>query len=186
MAHAFWHYTRCHISARRHNEDTPMGRCSEPGFPHKGWIWVGISDARDDKGLSYDDYPSCEYCDQPHIRGIHTIRHPTFPDTVRVGCDCVVKLTEEYADAQRAERNLRNKVARRRNFPKRKEWKTSAKGNDWIFLDGYHVVVIPQRNGSYRLRIDGDLGKLTFPTLKEAQLRAFDVVQRKIQKGQKG
>lgn len=156
-----------------------MGRNREEGFPHKGWKWVDVRDSRDNDGLSYDEYPSCEFCDHTQIRYVHILEHPNFPDTIEVGCECAEQLTEDYANPQSRERDLRNRASRRVKFPERKGWKVSPKGNPWIDYEDHHIIVIRSPKGDCMLRIDGQLGKIKYKSVKEAQLKAFDVIQRK-------
>lgn len=155
-----------------------MGRNREVGFPHKGWKWLGVRDARDDDGLSYEEYPSCEFCDQSQIRYVHILDHPSFPDTIEVGCDCAEQLTEDYANPKSRERDLRNRASRRANFPDRKAWKVSSNGNLWITYEDHHIIVIQSPKGIF-LRIDDKPGKINYGTIREAQLKAFDVIHKR-------
>ncbi len=158
-----------------------MGRNREAGFPHKGWKWVDVRDSRDNDGLSYEGYPCCEFCDQTQIRYVHILEHPNFPDIVEVGCDCAEQLTEDYTNPHSRERNLRNRASRLAKFPDRKAWKVSPKGNLWINYEDHHIIVIQTSKGIY-LRIDDRLGKIKYGTIREAQLKAFDVIQQIHQK----
>lgn len=160
------------------------GRCSESGFPHKGWELVTVYDINPEGELSYDQYPTCEFCGIATIRYIHVLEHPTFSEPVEVGCDCAQTLTEDYVNPKERERKVRNQSSRRKRFSKRK-WKQSRKGNLWIELDGHHVVVTENRDGTFQLCIDKQRGRLTFATLEAAQRRAFDVVQQKVRREEK-
>jgi hypothetical protein len=156
-----------------------MGRNREAGFPHKGWKWVGARDSRDNDGLSYEEYPCCEFCDKTQIRYVHILEHPNFPDSVEVGCECAEQLTEDYSNPQSHEKDLRNRASRRTKFPDRKGWKVSEKGNPYINYEEHHIIVIQSPKGDCILRIDGKLGKIKYKSVKEAQLKAFDVIQQK-------
>ena len=151
-----------------------MGRDSEPNFPHTGWEWAGVVDSCQ-RGLSQEEYPSCEYCDQLRIRYVHTLTHPNFPNPVAVGCVCAVWLTDDQENPERAEKKLRQAADRRARFPSRK-WQVMAASWRWITLDGVDVAIFPSGK-AFKVEIDNEMGKLTFPTLKEAQLVAYDVVQ---------
>lgn len=155
-----------------------MARNREAGFPHKGWKWVDVVDSRDNDGLSYEEYPCCEFCDQSQIRYVHILEHPTFPDTINVGCDCAEQLTSDYAKPKLRERDLKNRSSRRTNFSDLKAWKASMKGNLWIDYEGHHIIVVSSAKGIF-LRIDGKAGQIKYNSIREAKLKAFDVINNK-------
>lgn len=149
---------------------------SQAGFPHKGWTANTVIDLREDEGVSFDAYESCEACGREHIRFVHVLAHDNYPELIRVGCICAEKLTDDYVGPRKRERELRNHAARRERFLSRK-WKTSRKGHLWIRLDGVHVGVIPTPDGKFRVWIGERFGRLSYDSLRAAQLRIFDVVQ---------
>ncbi len=61
-------------------------------------------------------------------RDVHVVFHPDMGEELLVGCNCSEKLTDDYENPQRREKELRNKTNRRTHFLKRK-WRISAKWN---------------------------------------------------------
>ena len=154
---------------------------NQPGFPHKGWVSEAVIDLREDEGLQFDEYEDCEACGHEHIRFVHVLRHSSYSQNIRVGCICAEKLTDDYVGPRVEERKLRNLAARRQRFFRQK-WKISRKGHFWTKLDGVHVGVIPLPNGKFRVWIGVQFGKLVYDTMKAAQTRIFDVVQKQKQR----
>lgn len=97
-------------------------RWDKADIPHKGWQYVGMED------LGEDVYPGdpipyeqCEMCGKEKIRYVHLLKHPDYDGEIRVGCDCASKMLCDYVTPQDRERNLKNRVNRRKNFMKQ-EW----------------------------------------------------------------
>lgn len=153
---------------------------STPGCPKAGWKWLRAIDLHDDEGRQFGDYSQCEFCWKEQIRFVHYLSHPDWKSVIAVGRICANELSGDKS-ADDAEQRLRNRSQRRANFPKLKSWRTSAKGNHWIEYQGHHIVVIRWKT-KYRLRIDGELGKLDFEDQRSAKLRAFDVVMQRVQR----
>ena len=160
-----------------------MGLNSEPGFPHKGWVWQGVEDSA--LHCSSEDYPSCVFCDQRKIRYVHRLEHPAYPEPIDVGCVCAEILTKDYVNPQVHEKRLRSVAARRDKFPDSKRWEKGTTGLEWITLDMTRIGVFPVKGGGYKIKLDNRWGRLVFPDLREAKLRAFDVVQHRNEKRQK-
>jgi len=155
---------------------------SAPGCPKTGWVWLRAIDLHDEEGRRLGDYEVCEFCGKEQIRFVHYLRHPLWHEVIAVGRICAGDLSgDPSADSE--ERKLRNLAQRRANFLKLKGWQVSSKGNPWISYQDHHIVLIRRPNRKFRLQIDGEFGKLTFPDERSAKLRAFDVVMRKIMKG---
>ena len=110
---------------------------------------------------------------------MHALRHPDWKNIVYVGRICASNLSGN-PEVNTAERRLRNRAQRRQSFAKLKTWKISAKANEWIKYQGHHIVLIGWSDGKYRLRIDGELGKIHFATPKDAKMKTFDVVMHRI------
>ncbi len=83
---------------------------------------------------------------------------------------------------ERRERELRNRAARRKNFPDRK-WKISARGNPHIEYQGHHAVIFQQRNGKYRVKIGSTTGHKSYDSLGSAKLAVFDGIEWALKKG---
>lgn len=147
-----------------------------PGCPKANWTWLDCIDLKEDEGREFDEYEDCEFCGQEKIRFVHELKHSDWPSVIRVGRICAARYTStSSAELAKHEAILKNRSQRRQNFPRLKSWKTSSKGNRHIdYLD--HRILIVTRQGGYGLKIDDRWGKLTFPSEREAMLRAFDVV----------
>ena len=52
------------------------------------------------------------------IRYVHIVEHAEVGEAFRVGCTCAEKLTNDYLNPERRERELRNRVNRRINWSK--------------------------------------------------------------------
>ena len=96
-----------------------MLRWNKADIPHKGWEYIGMED------LGEDVYPGdpipyeqCEMCGKEKIRYVHLLKHPDYDGEIRVGCDCASKMVCDYVTPQERERNLKNRVNRRKNFMK--------------------------------------------------------------------
>lgn len=99
-----------------------MARWSQEGIPHKGWRYVDVEDIFE--GLSGDDervYEQCQMCRNERIRYVHILTHPEFDSEIRVGCDCAAKMTDNYVNPQQRERDLKNRLNRKKNFAKQ-DW----------------------------------------------------------------
>ena len=73
----------------------------------------------------------------------------------------------------RREAKLRNRAARRARWVQRK-WRVSAKGNNFLNLEGYNLVAYPTKTGRWGYKIGGRFGPRTYPTASEAKLALFD------------
>ncbi|TAE87561.1 MAG: hypothetical protein EAZ82_07770 [Verrucomicrobia bacterium] len=150
-----------------------------PGCPQSNWKWIGCTDLKEDEGLEFDEYETCEFCGQESIRYVHSLEHPDWQQTIRVGRICAARYTmTSPRELAAAEAILKNRSQRRQRFPTHKSWKTSAKGNRYIDYCETHILVTRVTNG-YRLKIGDRWGSMTHPTEKEAMLKAFDKVTRK-------
>ncbi len=146
---------------------------NQPGVPHKGWTCIGVDDVRDGGTISVEetDYAICEMCGKEQVRFVHNMVHDDYADTLRVGCVCAGKMEDPYA-AERREKVARNRASRKSRWLSRR-WRVSAKGNDFLNVDGHNVGVHRKGNG-WGWRIGGDFGRKAYPTEDEAKLALFD------------
>jgi hypothetical protein len=84
-----------------------------------------------------------------------------------------VKLTEDYVNPERRERELRDRAARRKKFPDR-TWKISSRCNPHIEYQGHHAVIFQQRDGRYRVKIGSRTGRKSYDSLRSAKLAVLD------------
>lgn len=64
------------------------------------------------------DYETCMMCGNEKIRYVHIVEHAEVGEAFRVGCTCAVKMTNDYLNPERRERELRNRANRRINWSK--------------------------------------------------------------------
>ncbi len=156
------------------------GKWRMPGVPHKGWTHVDTEDL---------DEPSetCEMCEAVEIRYVHIMEHPDYDGPLRVGCVCAENMSGDKAGPKRRERELANAAQRRRTWLTRK-WRESAKGNPFLNIQGYNIVVYRAGGGwSYRIAKSNPLAgyiagevdqkwdsRRVYQTEDRAKLAAFD------------
>lgn len=154
------------------------GKWAQLGVPHKGWSCVSIRDLREEG----EEYATCEMCEWQKIRYVHTMWHRDYPVTLDCGCDCAGYMEGDIKRAKERDASMRNRASRRQKFPDRKGWRTSAKGNPRIVVDGYNCVIRKgwagytigvQRPGSNAWQN----GERPYPTLREAQIGCFDLIE---------
>lgn len=146
--------------------------------PHKGWHLIDVIDVREDNQPEDEtDYESCMMCGNERIRYVHIVEHKDYEETLRVGCVCAEKMTNDYLNPRKLEQRLRNKAARRVNW-KKKEWKFSIKGNRYLKIDGHFITIFrDKKTNKYKVCIDSTFGKKEFNTLEEAKNAAFKGIE---------
>lgn len=148
-----------------------FGKWSEAGVPHRGWICVGVED------LGRPD-ATCEMCELQQIRYVHYMEHADYPGGLAVGCDCASNMEIDKAAAPERERRMKSKAARRKRWLTR-DWRLSAKNNEYLNVDGYNIVVYGSWNG-FHFRVAERLGdrkwisRKPYATADAAKLAAFD------------
>jgi hypothetical protein len=147
-----------------------------PGVPHKGWECDTVYDIRED-GSSPDeaDYEVCQMCGNERIRYVHIMSHSDYPEPINVGCVCAEKMSDDYVGPKKKENILRNKASRRSNWLT-KIWRVSSKGNDFLNINGYNIVVYPNKYepGKWGFGIDGNFSRKIFETKDKAKIAAFN------------
>ncbi len=156
-----------------------MERWDRKDVPHKGWACIDCYDLCAD---GEEDYSTCEMCGKERIRYIHVMKHPGFPEELRVGCICAGKMTDDYIGPRNREKELRNRSVRRGNWLKR-NWRVSSKGNDFLNVQGHNIVIFPDkfRSHYWKFRIDETFGRKSYPTSSQAKIAAFDALQEQMQ-----
>jgi hypothetical protein len=153
------------------SETRGSGKWSRPGVPHKGWTCIDI----DDLG---EPATTCEMCETMEIRYVHHMQHPNYPDVLECGCVCAGHMEDNFEGARQREKVLRNAGSRRRKWLTR-NWRISGKGNPYLNVDGYNVVVYSTGMGwgfriVNRVTDKGVVSSKVLPTMDAAKLRAFD------------
>lgn len=126
-----------------------MARWNKEGIPHKGWRYVDVEDVCE--GVVGDEervYEQCQMCRNERIRYVHILQHPEFDGMIRVGCDCASKMTDDYVNPQQREKDLRNRVNRKRNFLKQ-GWRLNPRtGNPVLRYKGEIVTIMRSHYGT--------------------------------------
>lgn len=140
--------------------ETTENLWNQPDIPHKGWVFISVRDNESADAI-------CEMCGNEHIRYVHTMSHPENNIELDVGCVCAEKMSDDYVNPRRRERELRNKTARLLRRKKRaaqieKEkvealqratWRASKKGNLYlnVLVHGYscHLVLVKSKFGDF-------------------------------------
>ena len=92
------------------------------GVPHRGWQLKDVIDIREEGQAEWEtDYETCMMCGNEKIRYVHIVTHEEVCEEFRVGCNCAERMTEDYLNPERRERELRNRANRKTNW-KNKQW----------------------------------------------------------------
>ena len=141
------------------------------GVPHKGWIDLGVFD---------EQFPDhiCQMCRSAHVRFVHVMRHPDYPEDLHVGCVCAERMSSDFVTPRGHEKAAKNRKARRDKWVQRK-WRTSRKGHAYIRAQGVLFTVMMHPAGwNYSLMKlasgTGHWGPGGFPSSDAAKLAAFD------------
>lgn len=146
------------------------GRWDKPGVPHKGWFCIDVED-RD------EPTETCAMCGNERIRFVHIMQHQEYPEDIGVGCICAEKMSDDYVGPKERERKLRNKAARKSRWLTR-DWRVSAKGNEFLNVDGFNITIFQYRKGykagKWGFKVGDDFGPKGYTTTAEAKLAAFE------------
>jgi hypothetical protein len=99
---------------------------------------VDVIDVREDGQPEWEtDYETCMMCGNEKIRYVHIVEHTEVGEEFRVGCTCAEKMTNDYLNPERRERELRNRANRRISWTK-KDWKRSKNSNYFLNIEERH------------------------------------------------
>lgn len=146
-----------------------------PDIPHKGWRLLDVIDIRED-GQSVEDteYETCMMCGNDRIRFVHIVEHAEIDEEFKVGCDCAEKMTNDYVNPGKLERNLRNRAIRRSKWIS-KEWHENENGNQYLKKDGHYFLIFKDtKSQKFKCKIDKIWGKKFFHTIEEAKAATFN------------
>lgn len=148
-----------------------LGKWSERGFPHKGWVYEDVEDLGSIDG-------SCEFCGT-EIRYVHYLSHARVNEFVGVGCVCAGELTGDYATPKDREKRMKSVAARNARWLK-KQWTPSRKGFTLRAL-GYQMTVFridkPPHQGSWGYFVGDVRGKTPCKTLEGAKLACRELIE---------
>ena len=124
-------------------------RWDKKGIPDKGWTEIGIEDLGEEVDFGEEiRYERCEMCGNEKIRYVHIMTHPEYRGELRVGCDCACKMTDDYENPEARERDLKNRVQRKKNFMK-KEWRQVVRsGNFTLKYKGENITIMRSKYGT--------------------------------------
>ena len=155
-------------------ETTGTGKWTQSGVPHKGWNCVDIEELEEQDHL-------CEMCEARQIRCVHVMDHPTYSETLRVGCVCAGHMEGDVLGARKREAGFKNERGRRKRWLSR-EWRVSSAGNEFLNTnDGFNIVVYP-KGATWGARVEHRsstfqrTSKLPYQTQDHAKLAAFDAM----------
>lgn len=123
------------------------GKWGQPGVPHKGWVCVGEYDTFEE--LGEEEFQTCGMCESAQVRFVHIMENDRYDGQLLCGCICAGHMEQDLASAEGRDHAMRLTAGRRDHFPKRKGWKTSAKGTPYIKVSGYHLMVVRRKDGSF-------------------------------------
>jgi hypothetical protein len=151
---------------------------NQEGIPHKGWLLINVIDLKEEFDESYEiEYEHCMMCGHQGIRYVHLVVHEKVAEQFRVGCDCAEKMTNDYLNPEKLEKELRNRANRKKNWVK-KEWKTTINGNHYLKIETHFILIyIDKKTQKYKVKIDETFGKKEFVTLIEAKIAAFNGIE---------
>ena len=134
-------------------------------LPKKGWEEIDVIDL--------DEYPggSCSFC-STNYRYEHIIKHLDIAGEFNVGVVCAEKLTQDYVNPRRREKELKQRKSKIERWVQSSKWKKSEKGNIYREENGVHVLIFG-RGANFKVKIGDIWGKKTFPSCIEAKKAAF-------------
>jgi hypothetical protein len=115
------------------------------------------------------------------------MEHDDYPGILEVGCVCAGHMEQNLEGARRRDRTMASRAQKRARWVKR-QWRVSAKGNEWIRADGYRAVVY-RKGIKWAMTVASEddrfvhHGRRTFGTVNEVKLAAFDFISRLLARG---
>ncbi|MBE9462052.1 hypothetical protein ACFP1I_12510 [Dyadobacter subterraneus] len=156
----------------------------QPGIPRKGWILLDVIDIReDDQSESDTNYETCMMCGNEKIRYVHVVEHSEMSSEFRVGCSCAEKMTEDYVNPARREKEIRNRSSRLLNWTK-KQWKKSKNGTHYLKIEERLLLIFQDKKTSkYKVKIGDTFGKKAFDKIEKAKVAVFKGIEFLKEKG---
>lgn len=143
---------------------------NEPDFPKTGWICTDVTDLGAPSGI-------CQMCGYQIIRYVHHMYHPQTGKQLDCGCVCAGKLEGDIDKARKREAAFKNKEQRKINF-KRKKWKCSSRGNEYLKIKNHLIVLFHFRDSDkWNFSIDNVFNKKAYKTREECIEGIFNVLE---------
>lgn len=144
------------------------------GLPEDGWYCEDVEDNEDDDFV-------CELCGCTRVRFIHHMKNFFTRDELLVGCICAGAMEGNIEAARDREREMKNRAARKRNFPNRSGWKYTRNGGRYIDHCGKRIFINKSRSGGYRVNCGGSISWIykgqTIRDFTTACYCAFDMAE---------
>jgi hypothetical protein len=143
-------------------------------IPHKGWTLRDVYDVRQD-GQSEDEteYETCMMCNNERIRYVHVLTHENVNEEFRVGCICAEKMTNDYVNPKRLEKELKSNARKRVQWTK-KDWNISQNGNYYLNYEQHHLLIyLDKKTNKFKCKIGDVFGQKSFDTLEQAKNAIF-------------
>lgn len=135
-------------------------------MPRSDWELIATDDLGDLCG-------NCEYCDT-ELRYTFLIHHPNW-GFMSVGTKCCDRFTDT-AEASEHHAEFVRRNARRKKFVSSSRWSELQSGATIIERAGITVKILPTEHG-FRVSLDEANGKQEYPTLLDARMKAFDLIE---------
>jgi hypothetical protein len=124
----------------------------------------------------------CQMCESQAVRFVHHMEHDDYPEVLEVGCVCAGHMEQDLDAARRRDKAMASRAGKRARWLQR-QWRVSAKGNEWIRADGFRVTVYRKGNewGATVASEEDNFvhhGRRTFRTANAVKLAAFDFISR--------
>ncbi|MFR7918790.1 MAG: hypothetical protein ACLU4L_05395 [Anaerostipes sp.] len=123
-------------------------RWNKVDLPHKGWTEIGMEDLGENTEFGEEiEYEQCEMCGNEKIRYVHIMKHPDVDGELHVGCICASKMTDDYVNPEKRERDLRNRSNRRKNFMKQR-WNVHPRSGNYVLrYKGENITIMRSKYG---------------------------------------
>lgn len=146
----------------------------QQGIPHKGWQLLDVIDARyDGHKASETNYEICMMCGREKIRFVHIVKHSDMNEEFRVGCNCAEKMTEDYTNPEKRERELRNRANRIKKWSTT-DWTKSRNGTYFMEFEEHLLLIFKSKDqNKFKAKIGGTFGRKLFDSLEEAKTAIF-------------
>ncbi len=154
------------------------------GVPHRGWFLIDVIDIRGEGQSEHEtSYEECMMCGNEKIRYVHIVQHDDILEEFRVGCNCAEKMTEDYVNPRRRERDLRNRASRLTNWID-KQWKISQAGNPFLRLDRHFFLIFKDKySGTFKYKLDENFCEKKFETIEDAKRASFKAMEKMKNRG---
>ncbi|MGH7093037.1 MAG: hypothetical protein ACREFB_05830 [Stellaceae bacterium] len=151
------------------------GKWDKSGVPRKGWTCEGVEDLSAPNAV-------CEMCETQEIRYVHSMTHPSYPETLRVGCVCAEHMEGDYKAPRERERQLRNRAARRARWLGRRWSRARREGCWYLNTDGLHLAIWRSTDGTWTGQIKNPVSGFSvnsrrrYTSEDQMKLAAFDAM----------